>query len=319
MINRRIIRIKALQILYAFYSSPDKSLQNSEKELFFSIQKTYDLYHLLISLAVELQNYGQKKIEAGKRKFIPSTEELNPNTRFVDNRLIHKLRDNIGLNTYLENNKLSWVNYPELIRKLYNEMILSSSYQEYIALPETNFTEDRKFVDRMFIRIIPECDDLYTTLEEQSIYWNDDVEFTVSMIVKTLKKFNEESPDTQPILPMFKDEEDYNFARDLYRKVIVNHDRNREIIENHLSNWDVERIAFMDMLLMELAITEFIEFVSIPTKVSLNEYIELSKYYSTERSSTFINGILDKILKDLKDEGLVQKAGRGLMGEEVSA
>lgn len=319
MINRRIIRIKALQILYAFYSSPDKSLKNSEKELFFSIQKTYDLYHLLISLAVELQNYGQKRIDAGKRKFIPSAEELNPNTRFVDNQLIHKLRDNIGLNTYLENNKLSWVNYPELIRKLYNEMIQSSSYQEYIALPETNFTEDRKFADRMFIRIIPECDDLYTALEEQSIYWNDDVEFTVSMIVKTLKKFSEESPETQPLLPMFKDDEDYNFARDLYRKVIVNHDRNREIIENHLSNWDVERIAFMDMLLMELSITEFIEFISIPTKVSLNEYIELSKYYSTERSSTFINGILDKILKDLKDQGLVQKAGRGLMGEEITA
>ncbi|MDP4205326.1 MAG: transcription antitermination factor NusB [Bacteroidota bacterium] len=316
MINRRIIRIKALQILYAFYNSPDKSLKNSEKELFFSIQKTYDLYHLMLNLVVEIQNYAQKRIDAGKQKFIPTPEDLNPNTRFADNKLIHLIRENTRLETYLTNNKLSWNNYPELIKKLYNEMKQSPAYEEYMSLPECSFTEDRKFIDKLFIRIILECEDLYHVLEEQSIYWNDDTEFVVSMIIKTLKKFKEDSIPASALPPMFKDDEDYDFARDLFRKVILNHDQNKEIIEKHLSNWDIERVAYMDTLLMELAITEFTEFVSIPTKVSLNEYIELSKYYSTERSSTFINGILDRILKDLKDNHLIQKAGRGLLGEE---
>lgn len=175
--------------------------------------------------------------------------------------------------------------------------------------------DDRKFIEKLYNKIILVAEDLYQVLEEQSIYWNDDVEFVISMITKTLKKFNEYSDSDQRLLPMYKDQEDRDFAKDLIRKSIVNHDELRELIKEHSKNWDVERIAFMDILIMQLAITEFLYFPSIPTKVSLNEYIELSKYYSTEKSRNFINGILDKTLKDLKRSGKINKAGRGLIGE----
>jgi N utilization substance protein B len=158
-------------------------------------------------------------------------------------------------------------------------------------------------------------EDLYMVLEEQSIYWNDDIEFVISMISKTLKRFNEYSDSDQRLMPMFKDQEDRDFAKDLFRKAIINHDELRELIKVHSQNWDIERIAFMDILIMQLAISELLYFPSIPTKVSLNEYIELSKFYSTEKSRNFINGILDKTLKDLKKSGKVIKTGRGLMGE----
>jgi N utilization substance protein B len=178
-----------------------------------------------------------------------------------------------------------------------------------------SFMDDKKFVDKVFNKIILLTENLYEVLEEQSIYWNDDVDFVITMISKTLKKFNEYTDTNQQLLPMFKDEDDRQFAKDLLRKAIINHDELRELIKNHSKNWDLDRIAFMDILIMQLAITEFMQFPSIPTKVSLNEYIELSKYYSTEKSRNFINGILDKTLKDLKNSGKINKAGRGLIGE----
>jgi N utilization substance protein B len=184
-------------------------------------------------------------------------------------------------------------------------------------MKDTNrsFLDDRKFVDKIFNQIILLAEDLYDVLEEMSIYWNDDVEFTVSMISKTLKKFNPHSGSDQNLLPMFKDQDDRDFAKDLLRKAIINQDELRELIKEHSKNWDLDRIAFMDILIMQLAAAEFLYFPSIPTKVTLNEYIELSKYYSTEKSRNFINGILDKTLKDLKTSGKINKAGRGLIGE----
>lgn len=315
MISRRIIRTKVLQVLYAYYSSEEQSINNTEKELFFCVQKTYDLYHYLLALVIEIADYAEQRIELKRNKHQPTQEDLHPNTKFISNQLISQLRNNRHLNAYLNQKKLSWANHPELIKELYLFMTESEFYSEYMEDKTRSFMDDRKFIEKLFNKIILVSEDLYEVLEEQSIYWNDDVEFVISMIVKSLKKFNELSDSDQSLMPMYKDQEDRDFTKDLFRKAIINHDEIRELVKEHSKNWDVERIAFMDVLIMQLAISEFLHFPSIPTKVTMNEYIELSKYYSTEKSRNFINGILDKTLKDLRKDGKVNKLGRGLIGE----
>ncbi len=316
MISRRIIRIKVFQVLYAYYTSPDKSMNNSEKELFFSFQKTYDLYHYLIQLIIEIANHAEVVIERRKKKHFPTEEDLNPNTRFIDNQLIHQLKINTNLEKQLEQSKLNWSNEPELIKKLYDIMVKSEFYTQYMTAEKTSYAQDKKVIENLFNEILLQSEDLMILLEEQSIYWNDDIDFVVSMIIKSLKKFKEYSAEDQRLMPMFKDVEDREFAQNLFRKVIINRDETKGIVSEYTENWDVERIAFIDNLIMEMAITEFMYFPSIPTKVSLNEYIELAKYYSTQKSRHFINGILDKSLKALQKEGKVKKAGRGLIGED---
>lgn len=315
MISRRIIRTKVLQVLYAYYSSEEKSINNTEKELFFCIHKTYDLYHYLFALVIDIADYAESRIEIKRNKHQPTHEDLHPNTKFVSNLFINQLRSNRQLNAYLNQTKLSWVNHPELIKELYLIMIESEIYNEYVNSEIRSYADDRKFIEKIFNKIFLVSEELYEVLEEQSIYWNDDIEFVISVITKTIKKFNEYSDSDQRLMPMYKDDEDRVFAKELFRKSILNHDELQALIKVHSSNWDVERIAFMDVLMMQLAITEFLYFPSIPTKVTMNEYIELSKYYSTEKSRNFINGILDKTLKDLKKEGKINKAGRGLVGE----
>ncbi|HKJ42565.1 MAG TPA: transcription antitermination factor NusB [Sunxiuqinia sp.] len=316
MISRRIIRIKVLQVLYAFNTSPDKSINNTEKELFFSIQKTYDLYHFLLDLVVQINKHAEAVIELRKKKHFPTEEDLNPNTRFIRNQLIYQLSTNDSLNKYLEQSKLSWVNEPELIKKLYNALIETDFYKNYLNDKEQSYSADKKVVELLFSEVILQSEDLFHILEEQSIYWNDDVDFVVSMIIKTFKKFKEFSSERQALLPMFKDDEDHQYAKDLFRKTTINHKDLRELVEKYTVNWDVDRIAFIDELILEMAMSEFLYFPSIPTKVTLNEYIELSKYYSTQKSRNFINGILDKALKALKKDNKIVKAGRGLIGEE---
>ena len=316
MISRRVIRIKTLQELYAFYASSDKSLNNAEKELFFSLQKTYDLYHLLLQLPVEVQKYAKYRIDLNMRKLRPTEEDLNPNLRFAKNAIINKLAENSALANYLEAGKLSWINQEDMVKKLYRIMVETDMYGKYMNQQEESFNEDRKFIEEFYSIILMNFEDLFSYLEESSIYWNDDIDFVMSMVIKTLRKIKPTSTENMPLLAQYRDMEDKDFAKDLLRKAILNHDDTKKIIEAHLKNWDIERIAYMDILIMEMAVTEFLEFVSIPTKVSLNEYIELSKSYSTQRSSVFINGILDKILKDLRKEDKIKKAGRGLVGEK---
>ncbi len=316
MISRRIIRIKVLQILYAFFTTPDTSINNTEKELFFSLQKTYDLYHYLLGLVIEIEKFAEERIEMGKKKHRPTSADLYPNTRFVNNQLIAQLKNNISLTKYLESSKLTWAGEEDLIRKLYLSLVELDFYKEYMEAAQNSYADDRKLVEDIFKYLILDSEDIESLLEEQSIYWNDDLDFVVSMILKTFKKFKEFSDERQALLPMFKDDEDRQFAKDLYRKVVLNHTENEVLIKQHTVNWDIERIAFIDSLILELALSEFLYFPSIPTKVTMNEYIELSKYYSTEKSRNFINGILDKALKDLKKADKIRKAGRGLIGEE---
>jgi N utilization substance protein B len=268
-----------------------------------------------MSLLVEIADYAENRIEIKRNKHQPTPEDLNPNTKFIDNQLIKQLRENRVLRAYIEKQKLTWANHPDLIKELYLIIQESDFYKQYMGTSGRSYTEDRKFAEKVFNNVFLVSEELYQVLEEQSIYWNDDVDFVISVINKTLKKFTEHSSASTGLMPLFKDEDDREFAKDLFRKAIINHDELQVLVKSHSNNWDLERIAFMDILIMQLAITEFLYFPSIPTKVTMNEYIELSKFYSTEKSRNFINGILDKTLKDLKKEDKVQKAGRGLIGE----
>ncbi len=314
MISRRLLRIKTIQLVYAYYKNQDKSINQAEKELFYSIQKSYDLYQYLFLLAIELVQYAQERIEIAKNKRMPTYGDLHPNTKFVDNQITKRLFNSEKFNIEVKN-KMSWVNYPELIKKFYKELTNSTQYKEYMASDSDTLQEDVDIWKFFYGQVLPKNDLIEQILEEQSIYWNDDLDFVLTMILKTLKRINKKRNDI-PFFPLYKNEEDREFVKILFRKAILNQKEYLEIIQNHTRNWDIERIAFMDIIILELAIAELIEFNSIPVKVTLNEFIEISKYYSTEKSCNFINGILDKIVTTLKKEKKINKQGRGLIGEE---
>lgn len=315
MISRRIIRVKVMQTLYAFRNSSGQTLNLAEKELNFSIGKTYDLYHWLLLLINEVHTFADNRIEQNKLKQLPTQEDLNPNTKFIENQIILKLKENEALAKYTENNKLGWVLFPKFIKKLYTSLTESEYYQEYMNDENSSLKQDRKLVEFFYTDIVAPNEELFSILEEQSIYWNDDVEFVLGMIIKTLGKFKLSTLPSKSLLPLYKDDEDREFTKKLFRKSILEYDKHKEIIEKHLKNWDLDRVAFIDILLIELAICEFLYFPSIPTKVTLNEYIDLAKFYSSKKSRTFINGILDKILKSLEKEEQVIKTGRGLINK----
>ena len=318
MISRRLLRIKALMALYAFNRREDVSLAQAETELMFSIGKSYDLYHYLLLLALELADIAVEKIDQALQKHIPSHEDLNPRRRFVDNHLLAQLRKNKEFTDYISSKKLSWVNNSHIPRLLYNKMIVWEVYEEYMKAETNNYLSDKKFIIRLITELFSNSEDLQSNLEEQSIYWNDDMEYIASMVEKTLKKFKTDSGENAPLMPLFKNAEDEEFVKILFRKAIIHAKKCSELIDKNTTNWEVDRIALMDILVMQLAITEILEFPEIPVKVTLNEYIEIAKYYCTSKSSTFVNGILDNIVKEIRDEGLFNKFGRGLVGETLT-
>ncbi len=304
-----------MQAAYAHFKSGIDSLDRSEKELFFSIGKTYELYLSVFVLITELARYARGRIDLARTKLSPTYEDLHPNTRFADNLLIRHLDHHESLGSLIRQYKISWVNNPELIRELYNQLIKSDFYLSYMAMEETTWQNDKKFILQLVNEFLLYSESLDSVLEERSIYWNDDLEFVVQMVDKSLKKYNGNDDLPIPVYSLFKDEEDRQFVKNLFRNVVMSHNEYEKLIDHHTRNWDVERIAFMDILIMELAIAEILINESIPTRVSFNEYIEISKYYSTQKSSNFINGILDKIIQQLKEQNRIIKKGRGLIGE----
>jgi N utilization substance protein B len=316
MISRRLLRVKVLQLLYAYYKNQDRTIAKAEKELFFSVGKAYDLYHYLLLLIVEMAFVAEKKIDTARNKIIPTHEDLNPNTKFIDNKLIRQLADNIQLNSYAETNTINWAEQDDYIRMVFDRLMESDLYNNYMSAEEHSYEEDKKFVEKFYMKLVAADEDFYSLMEEKSIYWNDEIEFIISMVVKTIKGFNENDDQHTAIMSLFKDKEDEEFVRTLFRKAVINHTDHVAEIESNTKNWDLERIAFMDILIMELALTEIKEFKNVPVKVSFNEYLEIAKYYSTANSSNFINGILDKMVKEMRESGGVKKVGRGLVGEK---
>ena len=307
MINRVLIRLKIVQIVYAFYQNGGKNLDTAEKELFFSLSKAYDMYNYLLLLMVEITKQAERKQSAAKNKLLPTAEELYPNTKFVDNRFIAQLEMNKQLLEFSETQKKTWENEAEFVKGLCEKIMDSDIYKEYMASETSSYEEDRELWRKIYKRIIFNNDELDQVLEDQSLYWNDDKEIVDTFVLKTIKRFDEKNGAKQDLLPEFKDEEDKDFARRLFRRTILNADYYRHLISENTRNWDLDRVAFMDVVIMQIALAEILSFPNIPVSVSLNEYIEIAKLYSTPKSGNFINGTLDGIVKVLQKENKLTK------------
>ena len=315
MISRRLLRIKALMALYAFNRRDDNDLVQAEKELMFSIARTYDLYHYILLLVIELSDIAMERIDLSLRKKMPTEEDLNPNRRFSENLVISQLRTNKDLTDFVTLRKISWSNSQDIPRTIYNKMLTWEPYAEYMKVQRSSYATDKKFIISLVTEYLAASDDLLSGLEEQSIFWNDDLEYVSAMIEKTIRKFRNDDESQNKLMPLYKNEDDEEYVKILFRKAVLRTKECSEIIDKNTTNWEVERIALMDILVMQLAITEIIEFQEIPVKVTLNEYIEIAKYYCTSKSSTFVNGILDKVVRELRDSGTFRKSGRGLVGD----
>jgi transcription antitermination protein NusB len=307
MINRALIRLKIIQLVYAFYQNGNKNIDSGEKELLFSLSKAYDLYNYLLSLMVAIKNYALQRIEFGKSKHVQTEEDKNPNTRFVDNMFIAQLESNKQLNDFNANAKRNWSNEEEFLKGLFEQIAASNTYQLYMINDKPTYESDREFWRKIYKDFIYKNETLDDILEEQSLYWNDDKEIVDTFVTKTIKRFDPKNGANQPLLPEYKDEEDRDFALRLFRCTIMNGDDFRRMISENTKNWDLKRIAFMDVVIMQTAIAELITFPNIPISVTLNEYLEIAKYYSTPKSTGFINGTLDAIIKKLQHTGRITK------------
>ncbi len=307
MINRVLIRLKIIQVVYAYYQNGGKSIDAAEKELSFSLSKAYDLYNYLLLLMVAVTNYAQKRIDAGKAKLAPTAEELYPNMKFVENAFIAQLEVNKQLLEFVENQKRTWTNNEDFVKALYDKIINSDIYKEYMASEETSYEADRELWRKLYKTFIYNNEDLDALLEDQSLYWNDDKETVDTFVVKTIKRFSPENGANQELLPEYKDEDDRIFATQLFRRTLSNCDYYRHLISENIRNWDLDRVAYMDVIIMQCALAELLSFPNIPINVTLNEYVELAKLYSTAKSGSFVNGTLDGIVKILKKQGKLAK------------
>lgn len=321
MLSRRLLRIKTVKSLYSFFQSGEDSLIRSEKEMQGSIRKCYELYLMMIALVAEVAEIAREKIDIAMAKHMPTLEDLNPNRRFVDNRVVERIADSLALTDAMTRCKVSWRGQETIIKRLYAEMVAAPYYKKYMETPRAEvqalserdaFAADRRFVTDFLSTHIEDNDWLEEALEEMSMFWADDVEYALGLAIRTIGFLNENSRDLD-VMPMYKNDEDREYVETLFRKALVNHEEYFGYIDRFTQNWDFDRIAFMDKLIMLAAITELIQFPSIPVKVTLDEFIEISKYYSTPGSSVFVNGILDKVVGTLTEEGKIAKAGRGLI------
>ncbi len=301
-----------MQSSYALLQSKSDNLQKEEKFLYKSIDKMFDLYILILRLFVEVRNMEIKNIEISRKKFLATKEELNPSTKFIDNEIFQLLDESVSLNSYLESNKLNyWILDNEYVNEIWKLIKESTIYNLYINTNKSSFNLDKEFVVAIFKEIIAPNDKLADYFEDKNISWVDDIPFVNTWIVKSLNKLK--PFQSYRIGNLYKDDGDKKFVVDLFRKVILNHAEFEKEIIDKTPNWDVDRIAEIDMILIKMAICEFLKFPSIPTRVTINEYIEIAKDYSTEKSSFFINGVLDKILKDFTASKRLHKIGRGLL------
>lgn len=315
MLSRRFLRIKAFQALYSYFQSEDKNMKKLESEAFLSLERMHDLYLLLLTLGQELVHLSELKMEEAKKKRLPTEDDLNPNTKFIDNKVFSLLAENASLNKQVSSKKISWSNDQDLMIKFNAFLREQDIFKQYMSTRVSTFEEDQKFVVDIYKKVIPEFDLFISEIQDKSIFWGyDEIDFVLSMVIKSLKRFSSTSSASEKILPLYRDAtEDKQFVRDLLRKAVANDKENGKLISDKTKNWDVDRIAVVDILLMKMALTELLHFKSVPVKVTLNEYIELSKWYSTPKSKVFVNGVLDKLVTELKEKGQLKKMGRGLL------
>jgi N utilization substance protein B len=303
-----------MQALFAYQRSEGAELAVGEKLLRQSLDKIYDLYIHQLSLLTEIHTFAARQIDDAKGKMMPSQADLNPNLRFIENRVLLQLKNNPQLEKHISARKINWAEHIELIRRIFTAFKESEEYIEYMEGPEPTYKDERRLVYKLYEDHLLENEHLQSIFEEKSIFWMNDFEQVSAMVVRTISDFKKDIDFGGPLPSMYTDEEeDKKFVIDLFRKTATHNGEYQNMVEEKLENWDLDRIASTDILLMKMALCEFLNISSVPTKVTMNEYIEISKEYSTPKSKVFINGILDKLLIELKAQKKIKKMGKGLM------
>lgn len=311
MVNRELIRLKAVQIIYSYYASGmneqgKKGIETSQKELLFSLDKAYDLYHAMLQLLLEVRRVAVEDVEQRSLRNKQLSKNLIIDTRFVNNRLLHLLAENEQLRDFTDKNNQLWAEDEEMIKNIYRAFCKSSDYEMYLK-EEDSFQNDADCIRRLYRSFIVENDDIAATLEDKSIFWNDDKHIVDTFVLKTIKQMREDNAPDTPLLPQYERTEDMEFAVQLHKYTIENGEYYRTLIEEKSINWDMHRIALMDTVIMQTALAEITSFPTIPVAVSINEYINISKMYSTNRNWSYVNATLDNITKQLEAEGKIEK------------
>ena len=319
MLSRRHLRIKALQLLYAFFQSNNDNLVTGEKDLLKSLNKIYELFIYQLSLLIEITEFAHKRSEENKQKYFPTENDLHPNTRFIDNRITKMISGNHDYRRYYDAYKINWAGEEEMIRKLYKGILGSEDYKAYMETRVSTLNSDKDILIKIIKKHLSRSELLQSYYEEKNIHWSDDFHTANLLLIKAIKSLKEGFGENDKLPTLLKNDlsddpdEDIEFIKILFRKTIVNSQEYLDLIESKVQNWEMERIAIMDIILLKMAIVELLEFPSVPIKVTLNEYIELAKLYSTPKSKIFVNGILDKLIVDLKADNKIKKIGRGLL------
>lgn len=298
MINRELIRIKVVQLTYAYYQNGSRNIDNAEKELLFSLSKAYDLYNYLLELIVAITREERHRVEVGMQRAEREGTEM-PSQKFAYNKFAVQLEENHMLGKFIEEQKLTWNDDIEFIRKMCDQIEQSAVYQEYMADPADEYEADREIWRKLYKQLVQENVELDDLLEEKNLYWNDDKEIVDTFVLKTIKRFDPKNKAGQELLPEYKDKEDLDFASKLFRATILNADTYQRYMSETSRNWDFSRLAYMDVVIMQIAIAEMLTFPNIPVSVTINEYVELAKAYSTYKSGSYINGMLDGIARYL--------------------
>lgn len=309
MITRILIRIKVVQMLYSYLLTKEgRTIKDAKKELEKSLDKAYELYISMLVLMIDLTDYHDLKLDMAKHKYLPTEHDINPNTRFADNGFIAKLRENEELNAYLKDNPVTWRDDIIFMKLMHEKIINSSVYKEYMEVETSDYASDCNFWKDVLKKVVFVDEDLQEILETKSVYWNDDLNVMGTFVIKTIKQFASD-PDSATIQDKYKDEEDREFGERLFECAVRENEENNNIIDRFVQKeqWDTERIALMDRIVLGVALSEVKNFDGIPTKVSMNEFIEIAKYYSTAKSGQFINGILNSAINYLRDSGRISK------------
>ncbi len=310
MINRSLLRVKVVQVLYAYFQNENMTPKAAEKELNKSLGQINDLYLFMLALPVELTRYAELYLDNQRNKYLPTDAERNPNMRFADNIWVKQLAESQKLTDFISKATYSWSADDAVLPTFYREITHTEHYADYMSQDVRSYEADRDIWRKIYKNDVPMSTEIDAYLEEQSLYWNDDLDMVLSFVQKTIKHFTVDSVADNEIMTMADEDADkeyLEFARTLFRAVITKSDKYEALIDATVKNWEVERIAFMDTLIMKTALAELFAFPTIPASVTLNEYIEIAKAYSTPRSAPFINGILDKIVADQKASGKLVK------------
>jgi len=319
MLYRRHLRIKVLQALYTWYTTGSDDLTNGEKLLLQSVNKLYELFIYQLSFLVEVKRFAEMRMEENKSKFYPTEDDLDPNTKFVNNKVIKLLEENLDFQRKESAYKINWADETDIVRKFYGNLKNKDLYAQYMSDKRSTFELDKKLFVKIVDQLLPGFDLLKSFYEEKSVYFTDGYDLVILLLIKYFDTVEPDFTENTALPGIFKpsvreNDEDQDFLKELYRKTILQDAETTEIIKAKTINWEYDRIPLMDIILLKMAIVELKEMETVPVKVTLNEYIELARYFSSAKSKTFVNGVLDKLIREFKEAGKIKKVGRGLIG-----